>query len=208
MKNNKLVLELNKNKYKYIFLITIIVLGIISGIILSNILSYNDKKMIGENINIYFSGLKNGEKINYFANLLNSLGVNLLYFILLFIFGISIVGIVLNPFLLYFKSLIIGFTLGIMISLYSYSGIVLGIFSIFPHQVVNLIIYLLLSFYGMNLSYKLFSFLFFKKQFNVVLFRKKYIKILGLSCITLVVSSFYEVFLGDFILKLFTFLIN
>ena len=34
--------EIQKNKYKYIFLLTIILIGFISGIIFSNILSYND----------------------------------------------------------------------------------------------------------------------------------------------------------------------
>ena len=50
--------ELKKKKYKYIFLLTIIVLGIISGIILSNILSYNDKKLVAEKIEHYFTSTR------------------------------------------------------------------------------------------------------------------------------------------------------
>ena len=204
----KLKQELKKKKYKYIFLITLICLGIISGIVLSNILSYNDKKVIMEKVNIYFKDLKKGENLNYIINLFNSLKVNLIYFFLLLIFSLSIMGIILNPFLLYFKSLIVGFTVGIMINIYQYKGIIIGFFSIFPHQIINLFVYMVMSFYGMILSIKLFNLLVKKEQFNIVSFRKKYIKVLGICFGLLVFSSIYEVFLEDLVLKIFTFLIN
>ena len=104
MKKKNFWQELKKNKYKYLFLITIIILGFLSGIVLANILSYNDKKEVGEIVETYFLNLKNNESINYIGNFLNNLGVNFFYLLLLFIFGISIIGIVLNPFILYFKS--------------------------------------------------------------------------------------------------------
>ena len=200
--------ELKKEKYKYIFLITIIIIGIISGIILSNVLSYNDKKEISIKIRDYLLNLKEGNNLNYLANFFNSLKTNYFYYLLIIIFSFSIIGIFLNPFLLYIKSIIIGFTLGIMINIYGYTGIILGIFSIFPHQIFNLIIYMVISYYGMILSIKLFRLLFFKEQFNIITFRKKYIKIMILGIILLLVSSIYETFLGDLILKLFTFMIK
>ena len=200
--------ELKKQKYKYIFLITIMILGIVSGIVLANILSYNDKEVISNTINEYLLNLKNGKSLNYLTNFINSLKVNYFYFLLLIILSLSIIGIILNPFILYIKSVIIGFTTGIMINIYGYGGILLGIFSIFPHQIINLVIYMVISYYGMLLSIKLFRLIFFKEQFNIVSFRKKYIKIILLGIIILLISSIYEIFLGDFILKLFTFIIN
>ena len=206
---NKVIVkeELKKNKYKYIFLITIIILGIISGIILSNILSYNDSKEISKVVEEYLLNLKNNN-INYISNLLNSLSINFMYLILIFIFSLSIIGIILNPFILYFKSFIIGFSIGIMIKLYSFKGILLGIFSVFPHEFINILMYLFISFYGIKLSIKLFSLIFLKKQFNFTLYMRKYIRVLGVSSIILIISSIYETFLGDFITKVFTFLLK
>ena len=200
--------ELIKKKYKYLFLITLIILGILSGIILSNILSYNDKKLVSEKIITYFNNLKNNEKLDYFTNFFNSFKINIIYFFLLIIFGLSIIGIILNPLILYIKSLLIGFIFGIMINIYSYSGLLLGLFSIFPHQIINLFVYMIMSYYGIILSIKLFRLLFFKEQFNINTFRKKYFKIIGMCLIILLISSLYETFLGDVILKLFTFLIK
>lgn len=209
MKKNKLLKQnIKQYKYKYLFLLVIVLLGFLSGIVFSNILSYNDKKEVGEVVETYFLNLKNDEKINYFNNFLTTLGTNYLYLVLIFIFGISIIGLLLNPFLLYFKSFIIGFSVGIIITLYSFSGIPLSIFYIFPHQILNMIIYVLMSFYGMNLSLKLFKSLFLKKSFSHSEFMRKYLKVFFISVGVILFSTIYETFLADFILKIFTFLIK
>ena len=200
--------EFKKNKYKYIFLITIVVLGFITGIVFSNILSYNDKKEISEIVKNYFLNIKNNEEVNYLSNFISTLGINFIYMILLFIFSLSIVGIILNPFILYFKSFITGFSVGIIISVYSFKGIIGGILYLFPHQVLNIIVYILLTYYGINLGIRLFKSIFLKKTFNSSEFMKKYFKILGLSSIVLLISSIYETFLADFIMKVFTFFIK
>ena len=204
MKKKNFWQELKKNKYKYLFSITIIILGFLSGIVLANILSYNDKKEVGEIVETYFLNLKNNESINYIGNFLNNLGVNFFYLLLLFIFGISIIGIVLNPFILYFKSLITGFSVGIIISLYSFKGILGGILYLFPTQLLNLLIYMLVSFYGINLSIRLFKVLFLRKNINNNEFMKKYFQVLLFSSIVLLISTLYETFLADFVMKFFT----
>ena len=142
MKNKKQIIlkEIQKNKYKYIFLLTIVLIGFITGFIFSNILSYSDHQVISEVLKKYFSGIKNNLDINYLGNFLNTFSINYLYMILIWVFGISIIGIILNPFILYFKSFIIGFSCGIIISVYSYLGILGSILYIFPHLLINLII--------------------------------------------------------------------
>lgn len=200
--------EIQKNKYKYIFLLTIILIGFISGIIFSNILSYNDHQEISNTLKDYFLGIKNNQSINYLGNFLNIFSVNYLYMLLIWIFGLSIIGIILNPFILYFKSFVIGFSVGIIISIYSYLGILGSLLYLFPHLLINLLIYTLLSFYGIKLSIKLFKALFLHKNFNFQDFMKKYLKILGLASIILLITTLYETFLADFVMKIFTFFLK
>ena len=200
--------EIQKNKYKYIFLLTIILIGFISGIIFSNILSYNDHQEISNTLKDYFLGIKNNQDINYLGNFLNIFSVNYLYMLLIWIFGLSIIGIILNPFILYFKSFVIGFSVGIIISIYSYLGILGSLLYLFPHLLINLLVYTLLSFYGIKLSIKLFKALFLHKNFNFQDFMKKYLKILGLASIILLITTLYETFLADFVMKIFTFFLK
>lgn len=200
--------EIQKNKYKYIFLLTIILIGFISGIIFSNILSYNDHQEISNTLKDYFLGIKNNQSINYLGNFLNVFSVNYLYMLLIWIFGLSIIGIILNPFILYFKSFVIGFSVGIIISVYSYLGILGSLLYLFPHLLINLLVYTLLSFYGIKLSIKLFKALFLHKNFNFQELMKKYLKILGLASIILLITTLYETFLADFVMKIFTFFLK
>ena len=200
--------EIQKNKYKYIFLLTIILIGFISGIIFSNILSYNDHQEISNTLKDYFLGIKNNQSINYLGNFLNIFSVNYLYMLLIWIFGLSIIGIILNPFILYFKSFVIGFSVGIIISIYSYLGILGSLLYLFPHLLINLLVYTLLSFYGIKLSIKLFKALFLHKNFNFQELMKKYLKILGLASIILLITTLYETFLADFVMKIFTFFLK
>lgn len=200
--------EIQKNKYKYIFLLTIILIGFISGIIFSNILSYNDHQEISNTLKDYFLGIKNNQSINYLGNFLNIFSVNYLYMLLIWIFGLSIIGIILNPFILYFKSFVIGFSVGIIISVYSYLGILGSLLYLFPHLLINLLVYTLLSFYGIKLSIKLFKALFLQKNFNFQELVKKYLKILGLASIILLITTLYETFLADFVMKIFTFFLK
>ena len=205
---NALQKEIQKNKYKYIFLLTIILIGFISGIIFSNILSYNDHQEISNTLKDYFLGIKNNQSINYLGDFLNIFSVNYLYMLLIWIFGLSIIGIILNPFILYFKSFVIGFSVGIIISIYSYLGILSSLLYLFPHLLINLLVYTLLSFYGIKLSIKLFKALFLHKNFNFQDFMKKYLKILGLASIILLITTLYETFLADFVMKIFTFFLK
>ncbi len=210
MKEKRIVLlkEIKKNKYKYMFLITIILIGFIMGIIFSNILSYNDHQQISEVLKKYFLGIKNNQDINYLNNFINNFSVNYLYMLAIWIFGLSIIGIILNPFILYLKSFIIGLSVGVIISTYGLIGIIGVILYIFPHVLINLIVYLLLSFYGIKLSINLFKALFLKKNFNSSEFMHKYLVILGLSSLILLITTLYETFLADFVMKLFTILLK
>ena len=195
-------------KEKRMFLITIILIGFIMGIIFSNILSYNDHQQISEVLKKYFLGIKNNQDINYLNNFINNFSVNYLYMLAIWIFGLSIIGIILNPFILYLKSFIIGLSVGVIISTYGLIGIIGVILYIFPHVLINLIVYLLLSFYGIKLSINLFKALFLKKNFNSSEFMHKYLVILGLSALILLITTLYETFLADFVMKLFTILLK
>ena len=200
--------EFNKNKYQYIFLMILSITGIVSGILFANILSYSDYQLVKESLKDYFFNIKNNTEINYFKNFLNAFSINYIYMFAIWILGLSIIGVLLSVFLLFFKNFILGFSIASIISIYEFKGIIGVILYLFPHQVLNIIIYILLTYYAINTSIKLFKALFMKKVFNWGEIIRKYMKILAISSISLLISSLYETFLGNFAMKLFTFLLK
>ena len=199
---------MNRLKKKYVFLLVIIIIGTIAGIMFSNVLSDSDEKIVMLKITDYFNNLKDDVKIDYFNNLLNSLKNNYIYLIFIWVFGLSIIGLILNNFILFFKSFIMGFIIGSIINIYLYNGIILSILYVFPALIINIMVYGILVYYANNISIKLFDLIFLKKDIKINAYVKRYSKLLLLSSIIIFISSILETYLTPFLIKLFIFLIK
>ena len=199
---------MNRLKKKYVFLLVIIIIGTIAGIMFSNVLSDSDEKIVMLKITDYFNNLKDDVKIDYFNNLLNSLKNNYIYLIFIWVFGLSIIGLILNNFILFFKSFIMGFIIGSIINIYLYNGIILSILYVFPALIINIMVYGILVYYANNISIKLFDLIFLKKDIKINAYVKRYSKLLLVSSIIIFISSILETYLTPFLIKLFSFLIK
>lgn len=199
---------MNKIKKRYLYLLIIVVTGIIVGIIFSNILSDTDNKLVYSKITNYFNNIKNDIPIDYLKNLITSLKNNYLFLIIIWILGLSIVGLLFNNFILFFKSFVLGFSIGSIINIYFYRGLVLSFFYIFPALIINILVLMIMVYYANTFSLKLFDVIFRKKEFKFSSLIKKYFKILFVFGIILTISSLIETFIMPFFIKLFSFLIK
>lgn len=199
---------MQKLKKKYMFLIIIVIIGIITGILFSNILSMEDNRLVTNKITEYFNNLKNDIPINYVKNLITSLKNNLLCISAIWILGLSIIGLLFNNFILFFKSFVLGFSIGSIINIYLYNGLILSFLYVFPSLLINIVVFLIMTYFANDIGIKLFNLLFKKKEIKFSLIIKRYSKILLCLSIVLVVSSLIETFIMPFMIKLFSFLIK
>lgn len=198
---------LSQKKF-YVFLITIMLVGIVSGIIFVFFLNETDKTEVTKEITTFFNLVKTSDGINYSKSLINSLLVNISYVILIWLLGISVIGFPFILGILFIKSFIFGFSISSIIATYGVKGILGAFLYVFPHQIIVLILYLLLGFYSLSFCYKLFSHLFLKKTVNFKRGMNKYLKILGISIIVSIFITFYEVFLSTYFMKFFTIMLK
>lgn len=199
---------MEKLKKKYVFLIVIVTLGIITGILFSNILSTEDSRLVTNKITEYFNNIKDDVPIDYLTNLITSLKNNLLYIGVIWILGLSVIGLLFNNFILFFKSFILGFSIGSIINIYLYRGIVLSFLYVFPSFLINIIVFLIMTSFANDFSLCLFNLLFKKKETKVKTLVKHYYKVLLYLSIILIISSLLETFVMPFVIKLFSFLIK
>lgn len=192
-----------KQKKVYVILIVLTIIGIISGIIFTTILSKIDQNLVQEQLTNFFNQIKTG-KVNYTNGIINSVTSNLLYCVGIWLLGISIIGLPVILFLLFMKGFITGFSIGSIISIYQWKGVVGALTYIFPHHIISLLISILLSFYAMSFSMKLFSSLFLKKEINFKEAMRRYVKILVISMVGLLLCSILEIYVSPFLIKLFT----
>lgn len=191
---NKLI---NVDKKVLIFLIIICIIGIITGSIFMTVLSSNDKNTI-------LSSLEEFMNINSSPNhkdFLNNIIISLLYAVIIWILGISVIGLPIVIFLLFLKSFLLSFTISSFIMKYKFKGILYGIIYNLPHQVINLVIYLYLGVYSIKLSSFIIDTILHKKTLSFKNITNRYLLVFGISIILLIISTLYETYIMPLLLK-------
>lgn len=195
----KLINELlDVDKKTVIFLIIICIIGIVTGSIFMTILSTNDKDIVIESLDNFIA--LNGQ-INTKISLTNNLNINLLYCIIIWLLGISVIGLPIVIFILFMKSFLLSFTISSFIYKYKTKGLLLGIIYNLPHQVINLIIYLYLGVYSIKLSSFILKAIVYKKNINFKNITNRYLIVLLFSVIILIISTLYETYIMPSLLK-------
>lgn len=184
-----------------IFVITILFLGVISGAIFSNIIDLNDKKLVLDKIQIFISNIDN-QSINSIIAFKNSIITNLTYSTIIWILGMTIIGIIINIFLLYLKGFIFGFSLSAFILTYSYKGIILSILYTLFGQLLNLIVIMILTIYSIMFTVNYIKQIRSKQNLNLPKFFKNYTLIFVITLIITLISSISEAFLFPTLIKI------
>ena len=199
-KKTKLSNVIFPNKKINYFVITIVLLGVISGSIFLVTLNKTDKANTILQIENFISNINKGT-INSGQALKNSLIINYTFIILIWILGLTMIGILINIFLTYIKGFIVGFSISAILATYKYKGLIASILYIFPSAIINLIVISTLTIYSIMFSYNLLQVITTKKT-NKKIFLKKYAIILLFSIIISFISSVLEAYLFPYLLKL------
>ena len=185
-----------------IFVISILFLGLISGAVFGNIISVNDKTLVIDKIKLFISNI-NSDSINGIEVFKNGISVNMLYLGIIWVMGMTFVGVVLNVVILFIKSFILGFSLASFIMVYSYKGLILSLIYLLFGQILNILVIVMVTIYGIMFSSKLNLIIFKNKQDNNILkFFRNYVFILIIAIIFSIISSISEAFLLPAIIKI------
>ena len=203
---NKIKSYYKNNKKSFYLLLLIAIIGFIAGTIFICYLSENDQITVKNYMDSFLNDIKNN-KLNYLDCFKNILISNLFFIIFSWILGMSIIGIPINIISYFIKSFILGFSLSAFILKYKTLGILYSICYIFPHHIINFIIYTIIMLYSINLSGILCYSIFNKKELNFKTIINKYFKILIISIILIIISALIETYFTPFIFsKLFLFI--
>ena len=193
---------INNKKNKLLFLLTLIVVFcFIFGLVFMECLGSDNKELVKESINGYFSDLLNGN-FKYLKNLFYVLGSNLFLLFLIWVLGVSVIGVFFVIGILGVNSFLVGFSLSSIIYTYGVKGFLLSFIYILP-ELINLFITFVLSYYSVSFSLFLFNYLFRKKDYNRKKLVFRYVKIFAVFFLFTIINSLVSVFLVPFILRIF-----
>lgn len=205
---NYLKSTIQSNKHLFIFIIIIFLLGLSSGSLFINFISKNDKKILVDQVVSYFESVKylKPDVFGYKA-IIPFLTNNFLQLVIVFILGLSVIGVLAVIIIVFFKGFTLGATIGTIILKYQLKGVVGTILYVFPIEIIIITIYLLLSFYATYTSLKFIKAFFTKSKIDFKGFVGKYLLCFFVCILLIILCSILNSYISPLILKLFTFLI-
>ena len=197
-KVDKLTLFFKQNKKTFTFLITIAVVGLISGICFYFLLSSNDKTNALEIINNYISNIKNN---NLTAHFTTNLLFNLVLLIIMFVSGISVVGFFICTLMYFLKN----FAVGLFVTLLSKTStyFTVPLLYLFPVQLINIGLFTVLLYFSLSISLELLFSLIKGRIFNFKNVGKKYLFVFLIIISILLITTLYETYILPKILLYF-----
>ncbi len=182
-----------KTKKLFILVFAITLLCFLAGMLLISMLSKSNKELIINSLNNFYTSLKEN-KISSTNLLYKTMTSNLILNIIIWVLGISIIGIPIVIFILGFKSLSLGFTISSLIYTYKFNGLLKAIIYLIPN-IINIFIVFVLVYYSISFSINLFNYLFRKIEFNKRVIVKRYLKLLIVAILLSILTSVTESFI-------------
>ena len=198
---DKLLNNIRFDKKYVLFSLILVILGTITGSLFVVILNSTDKNLVIEYISSFIDNIKNNS-INNLDLLKNALINNYIFIFLLFIIGFTSFLFPINILLLFYKSFIIGFTLSSFILTYGIKGSILSVLYIFPHLIINILIFCLLTAFTLKISISMIKCIIKKKDVNMRQYFNKYFSVYIVSIIVICLTGMYEAYICPYLLKL------
>lgn len=199
--SDKLLNNIRFEKKYVLFTLVLVLLGILTGALFIVILDKTDKNIVLEYISNFIETIKNN-KINNLDLLKNTLLNNYIIIIIFTIIGFSFFFFPINILILFYKSFVVGFTLSSFILTYSFKGLLLSIIYIFPHLIINILLFALITAFTVQNSINIIKYIIKKQNINMRHYFNKYFSILFITSIILLLTGLYESYIIPSLLKL------
>ena len=174
-----------KKIHLFPLMIYLLILSLLLGIIYRYSLSKDSILLISHNIQII---------VQQKSTLISSFFEPIFYYIILFILGISIIGIPFIIILFYIYSFLLSFEFCSFLSYYSISHIFKIILYFLP-RLIRIFSYFMISYYAIQYSFYLVRVLFFNKNISLFPITQKYIRFFFLFFLFIILSSIIEFFI-------------
>lgn len=147
----------------YMFIIVLFLMGVISGAIIVNSLSFTQKEDLLYYLSRFFGQVAEGNITNSYQMFIGSVTHNIQYIGLIWILGVSIIGLPLILILLFLKGMVVGFTVGFLVNSMGWEGFRIALVSVLPQNIVLVPLTIFITTLSLALSFKIIKRVFFKQ---------------------------------------------
>lgn len=173
----------------YVFMIILFLTGIIFGAIVVNSMGFEQRTDLFFYVERFFGYLTNDNTISNNEILKESFLYHVRYLLLLFILGLSVIGLPIVWILIFLKGLVVGFSVGFIVNQLGVEGFILATFSIAPQNILVIPIYIVAGSLSMIFTLGLLNKLFARKASFSQPVLNPFIKYVTVFTVLLIISA-------------------
>lgn len=194
--------HLRENRSTYTFTIVLMVMGVVFGAVIVNSLALSDKQDLFTYLQQFFGQMLGGQLASADDMFAQSFSHNLKYIGVMWILGLTIIGLPIVLILLFLKGVVVGFTVGFLVNQMGWHGLFVSLVSVLPQNIILLPAFIVISTASISFSFKMIRQQFMKNQSSPILpqFMRYSVLIVGIGMVLLVVSMF-EAYVSPVLLK-------
>jgi len=197
-----LMIHIREHSSLYLFITVLFLMGVIFGAIVVNSLSYTQKQDLFYYLGRFFGQVSEGEFATAAEMFKQSYFHNIKYVGLMWLLGISIIGLPLILILLFLKGIVVGFTVGFLVNQMGWDGFMLSLVSVLPQNLLIIPSFIIVGTIAVSFSLKMIRQQFMKRTNEPIfqLLTKYTFMMVGISLI-LIVASAFEAFASPGLMK-------
>ena len=199
---NRLLDHIEEHSSLYIFHSVLFLMGVVFGAVLVNSLSQTQKEDLFYFLQEFFLQLDRGEILQAQDVFIHSFQYNSKYLGLMWILGISMIGLPLIMLLLFIKGMVIGFSVGFLVQQMGWHGLFMALASVLPQNMIIIPLFIAGAVITVSFSMQMIKKLFVKSMFQP--FAPAFIQyclLFGISLVFLVIAAFIEGYFTPYLMR-------
>lgn len=152
LKDNLAVNHIKEHITVYIFMTTLFLIGIIFGAIVVNSMTFIQKQDLYFHLERFLTQINGDMSFENIDILKRSFFSHVKYLLLLFLLGLTIIGLPIVWVLIFIKGLVVGFSVGFIVNQLGFKGLLLATLSIAPQNIIIIPIYIIAASLSMIFS--------------------------------------------------------
>jgi len=163
MNSNIIADHFREHSSIYLFVTVLFLMGVIFGAIVVNSLSLAQKEDLFYYLSQFFGQMAEGKVATSNDLFFQSLFHNSKFIGLMFILGVSIIGLPVILIMLFLKGLVVGFTVGFLVNQMGWEGFVISFVSILPQNIIIIPVFIIAAALSVAFSLKMIQRQFMKR---------------------------------------------
>lgn len=137
----------------YVFVAVLFLVGVLFGALMVNALSLEQQQDMARHLNHFFINVQDSNETMMQSSYWSIAGLHLKWIGLIWILGLSVIGLPGILILDFLKGVLIGFTVGYLVGQYSWTGLLFALVSIAPQNLVIIPMLMMCSVAAISFSY-------------------------------------------------------